>query len=242
LEIERNYLNFQMKNSSILEIHSMDEIKSTADIVLLEKILDHNSANDIVYEWILRNPNCTVEILEKIYKKTVNNNFSCCYFIQQLIAENINCPIYILEEFIDDKNDIVVERVLKNPNCPEYLLKKKFDSLFSINDISVKSIFNSSKINFAYALASNINCPIEYLKYFIKINYIFLQRYVLSNENCPANLIEEFSNNISYHNSIIQNKNCSHIILKKIYKIWKGNSIMIFKIENHRNWKFVDFI
>jgi hypothetical protein len=72
------------------------------------------------------------------------------------VAENPNCPVYLLEKLADDENGFVRYAVALNPNSPIHLLEKLAD-----DNLFVRC-----------GVSTNPNCP-QYLKDYTKLkNFI----------------------------------------------------------------------
>jgi len=142
------------------------EIKETSNLELLEKYLNLDYDNFIVddnnnfivadnnnfivatkvyvFSFIAQNINCSEDIFEKLYNE--KDNF--LNFIKCQMAENENCPIYILKK-LSDLNNISINCLLSyNKNCPNNILKKIYKTFFNLKIEFINNILAHPNWNF----------------------------------------------------------------------------------------------
>jgi len=102
---------------------------------ILEKLSDDK--NYKVVEHVALNENCSKELLKKL--STSKN-----YFVRKVIARNINSPEDALNSLSNLKynNETIVSLVAQNKNCPIFILKKL--SKTKVSSIAGSLVYNKN--------------------------------------------------------------------------------------------------
>jgi len=184
-------------------------------IDILEKLFNEDY---FFKQSIVSNKNCPIDILNKAFNFCLENSDN--NELKYYLISNINCPTNILENFVYDDSKYIEISCLKHKNIPISILEEEANNI--INDLS----------------NSNSNEGEDLLT------------AILLNENCTENIFKKVINNpklLKMTTVIVENDNCPFRILKEIYKKFtvysdsKYNDSFLKNIIKHPNWKVADF-
>jgi len=140
-----------------------------------------------------------IESINKFLISLCNSNLST---LKLILADNSNCPDYILELLADDEDLAVKNYVAQNPNCNAETLHK----LSKTKNVAIYSILN------------NKNCSLSTLEYFSDQNDDHIKTLIAQHKNCSSDLLRKFypTKDFILKCAIAKNPNCPTDIFKKI--------------------------
>jgi len=184
IDIRVNIASNQNSPKEALLILSKDEEKDVVACVAVNRNASKETLLDIYEKWyfnstiiseLVRNNNCTKEVLLKISKS--KNKLG-----RSQLAEKYNCPKEILLILSKDEEFIVRYNVAKNRNCPkEALLILSKDKEFEVRS----------------SVASNPNAPEEALLTLAKENALNIDYKIASNSNATEKVLRAIFNGIN---------------------------------------------
>lgn len=184
---------------------------------------------------VLRHPNCPKDIIQDYCSEPSFWDMDVLSFYRrQLLASNPNCPEDLLYKLSDDFCADVRCAVASNLRCPSECFKKLSSDISPI---------------VLYAIAKNPNCPRFVFDNWLENPNIDseLKYYIVSNVNCPADILEKLSYDSSalIKELIIAHSNCPSNVLSRfitdddfVHSVLERDELPLSVIEVGLNSKF----
>ncbi len=189
-------------------------------VSLLEQLASDNS--DSVRYDVAINTNTPVYLLEKLASDTVTR-------VRYYVAKNPNTPLHILERFANENSSNVNEGIVYNPQSPTYLI-----------DITLIKLEQQEYGEYTLAEIAK-TCESTYVLEKLAISNIRRVRScVAENTKTPAEILEQMSQSLDEHWSVLRGIARNRNIPVKILKQMVGDrrkSIRVAAIDNLNNFK-----